>query len=288
MAGFAVVTDSNADLTTGYAAEHGVAEVQLTYVLDGVTRECGDPSLSPAAFYEHMRQGAMPKTAAVNVEQASTMFRSLLEKGQDVLCIAFSSALSATCSNCQVAAQELEGEFPGRKIIVMDSLCASAGEGLLVSRAVEYRDAGMAVEEAASRILADIPHIAHLFTVDNLFHLHRGGRVSKAAAVVGTMLGVKPMMHVDAQGRLTPIGKIRGRKQALTALVDGMGKQMDPERCDCFAISHGDCPEDAAFVVSEIEKRFGIQRHTVSYVGPTLGAHAGPGTVALFFYAKER
>lgn len=285
---FIIATDSSADLTPGYARDNGIVELQLTYLLDGVTRACNDPSLSPGAFYDRMRGGAMPKTAAVNMDQAVSLLRPHLERGKDILCIAFSSALSATCSNITMAAGELTEQFPDRKVTVVDSLCASSGQGLLVTRAVEYRKAGLTLEETEKRIREDIPHIAHLFTVDDLFHLQRGGRVSKATALVGTMLGIKPTLHVDNTGRLTATGKIRGRKQSLLALVDGMGRQMDREKCDCFAISHGDCLEEAEFVAAEVEKRFGIERHTIAYVGPSTGAHSGPGTMALFFYATER
>lgn len=288
MSEFAILTDSNADFAPGYAAENGVVEVQLTYLIDEVSYECNDPALPRDAFYDKMRAGAMPKTAAVNVEQAREALLPLLEAGRDVLCIAFSAALSATCSNLRVAAAELAEQFPNRRLSVVDSLCASSGEGMLVARAVEYRAAGLTMEETERRVREDIPHIAHLFTVDDLFNLQRGGRVSKAAAVVGTMLGIKPTLHVDGQGRLVPTGKVRGRKQSLLALVEGMGRQMDREKCECFAVSHGDCLEDAEFVAAEVEKRFGIRRHTIAYVGPTIGAHSGPGTVALFFYAACR
>lgn len=285
---FAIVTDSNADLEPGYAAGNDVTEVELTYEIEGVSYACNDPALSRSAFYDKMRAGAMPKTAAVNVGQAKEAFLKFLEAGRDILCVAFSSALSATWNNFRVAGEELAEQFPGQKIVVLDSLCASSGEGMLVARAVGYRDAGLALEETERRLREDAPHIAHLFTVDDLHHLHRGGRVSKATAVVGTMLGIKPTLHVDDAGKLVPTGKVRGRKQSLLALVECMGKQIDPEKCDRFAVSHGDCLEDAKFVAQEVEKRFGIRPHTTAFVGPTVGAHSGPGTVALFFYAKER
>lgn len=283
-----IVTDSNADFVPGYAAEKGIIEVELTYLLGGASYRCNDPAVSRAEFYQRMRAGEMPKTSAVNVADTKSLLTPALQEGNDLLCIMFSSALSGTFQNTCLAAEELRLSFPEREIIVIDSLCASAGEGLLVSRAVNYRGLGLTLQEAASRIQADIPHIAHLFTVDDLFHLQRGGRVSKAAAVIGSMLGIKPTLHVDEEGRLVPTGKVRGRRQALLALADNMERQMDTGRCDCFAISHGDCLDDAEFLADEIQRRFGISRHTISYVGPTIGAHSGPGTVALFFYASVR
>lgn len=285
---FRIVTDSNSDMAPGFAEEHGILELELTYLMEEKSYRCNDPALSRAEFYQKMRDGQMPKTAAVNVEDVTATLTPALEAGSDLLCIMFSSNLSATCSSTQIAAKELAERFPERKIAVVDTLCASAGESLLVSQAVKYQKAGLSLEETEKRIREDAPHIAHLITVNDLFHLHRGGRVSATAAVVGSVLGIKPTIRVDEEGRLLPTGKVRGRRQSLISLVDGMEKQMDRERCDCYAITHGDCAEDAAFVVEEIRKRLGIEEHTISYVGPTIGAHSGPGTIALCFYAKFR
>lgn len=288
MASFAIVTDSNADILPEFVKEKEIIEVQLSYSMDGKSYLCNDPALSRSEFYKAMRVGSMPKTAAVNVSQATEEFRSLLECGFDILCIAFSSALSATYQSFFVAAQELKEQFPERRIVVIDTLCASAGEALVVSRAVTYRDTGCTLDEAAQRVREDSAKIAHLITVDDLFHLHRGGRVSKTTAIVGSIMGIKPTLRVNEEGRIVPLGKVRGRKQALLALVDEMEKMYDPEKCDTVYLSHGDCLEDVEFVVGEIEKRFGIKEHVISYIGPTVGAHSGPSTVALFFYAKHR
>ena len=285
---YRIVTDSNADLVPGYAASHSILEMELTYTLDGRTYRCNDPALSRPAFYHLMREGKMPITAQVNLEMAKECLTPYLVQGQDLLCIMFSSALSGTYNSVCLAAEELREQFPDRKILVLDSLSASAGQGMLVTRAVQNQELGLSLEENAARIREDIPHLAHLFTVDDLNHLRRGGRVSATAAIMGTMLGIKPLLHVDDLGRLIPTGKVRGRKQSLLRLVDGMEEQMDPAHCDCFALSHGDCLEDAQFVADEVQRRFGIHDYTISYVGPTIGANSGPGTVALFFYAKRR
>lgn len=285
---YVIVTDSCADMVPGFAAENHIVELELTYTIGGVTRPCNDPSLSRPAFYDMVRAGEMPITAQVNIEDAVRALTPLLDAGSDLLCIMFSSALSGTYNSVRLAAEELAPQYPTQRIIVLDSLAASAGQGMLVARAVMYREQGLSLDESAERIKEDIPRQAHLFTVDDLNHLHRGGRVSKTAAVFGTMLGIKPLLHVDDAGRLIPTGKVRGRRNSLLGLVEGMARQMDPEKCDRFAISHGDCIDDAQFVADEACRRFGLKDYTISYVGPVIGAHSGPGTVALFFYAKHK
>ena len=285
---YVIVTDSCADMVPGFAAENHIVELELTYTIGGVTRPCNDPSLSRPAFYDMVRAGEMPITAQVNIEDAVRALTPLLDAGSDLLCIMFSSALSGTYNSVRLAAEELAPQYPTQRIIVLDSLAASAGQGMLVARAVMYREQGLSLDESAERIKEDIPRQAHLFTVDDLNHLHRGGRVSKTAAVFGTMLGIKPLLHVDDAGRLIPTGKVRGRRNSLLGLVEGMARQMDPEKCDRFAISHGDCIDDAQFVADEVCRRFGLKDYTISYVGPVIGAHSGPGTIALFFLGRER
>lgn len=285
---FLLVTDSNADMVPGFAAANHVTEMELTYTMDDKTYRCNDPALSRPDFYNLMRSGKMPITAQINLENAKTKLTPLLDAGNDVLAILFSSALSGTYNSVRMAADELSPQYPDRRIIVIDSLCASAGLGLLIDRAVRYKEEGLSLEECAAQIQEDIPHIAHLFTVDDLHHLHRGGRVSVTTAVLGSMLGIKPVLHVDDSGRLIPTGKVRGRKASLMALVHNMEEQIDREHCDKFFISHGDCIEDAQFVADEISRQLGIHNYSISYVGPTIGAHSGPGTVAFFFYAKVR
>ncbi|EOS62375.1 MULTISPECIES: DegV family protein [unclassified Anaerotruncus] len=288
MAAFTIVTDSNSDLVPGYAAENEIIEMELTYTMDGKTYRCNDPAYTRSAFYNEMRTGKLPITAQINITDVKEHLRPCLLAGQDLLCVMFSSALSGTYHSTCLAAEELRAEFPEREICVIDTLSASLGEGMLVMRAAELRDQGMTLRETDAVLRGELPQIAALFTVDDLHHLHRGGRVSAATAVVGSMLNIKPILHVDDQGRLTAVGKVRGRKASLLELVDRMGKQMDRERCTRFAISHGDCIEDAQFVANEVCRRYGLKNYSVSYVGPTIGAHSGPGTVALFFLAHTR
>lgn len=288
MENYTIVTDSNADMLPGFAAKNGVEELELTYTMDGKTYHCNDTAFTRPEFYAKMRAGMMPITAQINPEDANEKLIPLLEAGSDVLCVMFSSGLSGTYNSVRIAAEELAPKYPARKIVVIDTLCASAGLGMLIQNAVDYRAAGDSLDEAAVKLRADAPRMAHLFTVDDLHHLRRGGRVSAATAVVGSMLNIKPVLHVDDEGHLTPTGKVRGRKASLLCLVDNMEKQFDRARCKRFAISHGDCLEDAEFVAHEIGKRMGIKDYSVNFVGPTIGAHSGPGTVALFFAANVR
>ena len=288
MQNFTIVTDSNADLLPQFISANGVVEMQLTYIMEDRSYACHDPAMTRHEFYEKMRGGKMPQTAAVNMSDAITLLEPALEQGKDVLCIMFSSALSATYNSVCLAKEEIADRFPDRKIIVIDTLSASGGQGMLVELAVAYRAQGLSIDETADRIRGDAPHIAHLITVDDLFHLQRGGRVSATAAVVGSVLGIKPMLHVNDAGKLLPTGKVRGRKQSLLALASAMEEMVDRDKCDWFSITHGDCEEDAKFLIAEIAKRTGIQKHTINYIGPTVGAHSGPGTVALFFYANKR
>ena len=239
-----------------------------------------------------MRAGSMPTTAQVNPEQAKEAFKKCLEQGKDVLYIAFSSGLSGTYGSAVIAARELEEdkEYPGRKVIVLDSLSASLGEGLLVHKAVMLKEAGKSMEETADWVEKNKLHLCHNFTVDDLFHLHRGGRVSKATAILGTMINIKPVLHVDDEGHLIAIGKVRGRKKSLSALVDRMAEQIRgyEEQNDVVFISHGDCGEDAEYVKKLVQERFGVESFIINHVGPTIGAHSGPGTLALFFVGNPR
>lgn len=241
-------------------------------------------------FYNRMRNGSMPTTSQVNPEQARKAFTACLEQGRDVLYIAFSSGLSGTYNSGKLAAEELkeEGRFPERKLVVLDSLSASLGEGLLVHKAVQMKESGSSLEEVADWVEKHKLELCHNFTVDDLFHLHRGGRVSKATAILGTMINIKPILHVDDEGHLIAIGKVRGRKKSLTALVDRMGEQIQGFENPVVFISHGDCLEDAKYVEKLVRERFGVENFIINHVGPTIGAHSGPGTIALFFMGNPR
>lgn len=212
----------------------------------------------------------------------------MLAEGEDVLYIAFSSGLSGTCQSAFIAKQQLEEQFPGRRVEVFDSLAASMGEGLLVYLAAQQQKAGLTLDQLLAWLKENVLHLCHWFTVDDLNHLKRGGRVSAATALVGTMLGIKPVLHVDDEGHLIPVSKVRGRKQSLDELVRKMAETvLDPAGQTVF-ISHGDCLADAQYVEKRIRETLGVKKFYINFIGPVIGAHSGPGTVALFFLGQHR
>lgn len=287
---FIITTDTTADLPEDYIARHNLGIMSLTYTMEGVTYDREHP-MDVKEFYAKMREGQLPTTSQVNPETAKEIFRDLADKNDcDILHIAFSSGLSGSYNSARVAAEELaEENFPHR-IVVIDSLCASLGEGLLVHKAVSLMENGKSLDEIAEWVENNKLHLVHNFTVDDLFHLYRGGRVSKTAAFLGTVINLKPILHVDDEGHLIPLSKVRGRKKSLLALVDSMEKQMGSYRDqnDIVFISHGDCIEDAQFVADQVKERFGIDSFLINYVGSTIGAHSGPGTIALFYLGEYR
>ncbi len=290
MRNYIITTDTTADLPESYIQERGLGIMSLSYTIDGETYDRSH-ELPVKEFYAKMRNGSLPTTSQVNPEAAKEIFLDMMEqKDSDILHIAFSSGLSGSCNSARIGAQELAEEYEKHQVIVIDSLCASLGEGLLVHKALENQKKGMSLEENAKWLEENKLHLVHNFTVDDLFHLHRGGRVSKTAAVIGTMINLKPILHVDDQGHLIPLSKVRGRKKSLIALVDSMEKQMGSYRNqnDIVFISHGDSEEDAKFVAGLIKQRFGIESFLINYVGPTIGAHSGPGTMALFYMGEYR
>lgn len=289
MSKFIITTDTTCDLPKEYLEEHDIKLLPLYYNFNG-TIYGGKNDLDLKKFYDMMRGGAMPTTMAVNPETAREVFTELLNEGYDILHIAFSSALSGSCSVAATVARELCEERPGAKITVIDSLCASLGEGLLVHYAMQLKESGKTMEETADWLEKNKLNLCHIFTVDDLHHLHRGGRVSKTTAIIGTLINVKPILHVDNDGRLVPLNNVRGRKKALVALVDQMESRIKGFELqnETVFISHGDCIEDAQFVADLIKERFGIKNFLINYVSATIGAHSGPGTVALFFVGNPR
>lgn len=287
---FVIMTDSCCDLTASMAEELGLAVLPLSLHMDGsVYRNWLDGRDIPfPEFYSRVRQGENATTAAVSVGDFEAEMRKVLATGRDILCVNFSSALSTTYQSASIAAEDLRPEFPEAKIYVVDSLCASLGQGLLVWLCAQERKKGRTLEEVRDFAEATKGKICHWFTVDDLNHLKRGGRISAATALFGTMLSIKPVMHVDDGGHLTPVSKARGRRASLLALVDEMEKTaIEPEKQTIF-ISHGDCLPDAEFVAEEIRRRFGTQDIRINYVGPVIGSHSGPGTMALFFVGTPR
>lgn len=290
MSDFIITTDTTSDLPADYVKAHQIGMLSLSYTINGTTYTWDNP-LPVKDFYDCMRSGSLPTTSQANPTQASAMFEEIITgQNADILHIAFSSGLSGSYNSAKLAAEELAEKYPDRRIIVIDSLCASLGEGLLVHKAVTMKEQGHSLTEAADWIEENKLHLVHNFTVNDLFHLYRGGRVSKTAAFVGTMISLKPILHVDNEGHLIPLSKVRGRKKSLTALVDAMEKQLGSwrDKNDIVFISHGDCIEDAQFVADRIKEQFGYDSFLINYVGPTIGAHTGPGVVALFYMGDYR
>lgn len=289
---FKITTDSTADLPIEYMDEHNIGCLPISYILDDITYG-EDKKLDWKEFYRLMREESkMPTTSQINPEEAKRYLEKYIQTDKEILHLAFSSGLSGTCNNMRLAAEEIMEEHPDVKIIVPDSLCASLGEGLFVHKAVKLRDEGKTMEETAEWLQKNVLNFVHIFTVDDLYHLYRGGRVNKTAAVIGTLVSVKPKLHVDNEGRLILIGKLRGRKKSLNALVDymeeKMGSWLQENKDDYVFISHGDCLEDAEYVRDQIKERFGMENFLISHIGPTIGAHSGAGTVALFFMGESR
>lgn len=290
MSDYVITTDNTADLPEDYIKEHNLGVMSLTYTIDGKTYN-RENSLPCEEFYAKMRAGSMPTTSQVNPQEAKREFERFLEKGgNNILHIAFSSGLSGSSNSARIAAEELMEERPGCRIRVVDSLCASLGEGLLVHHALRLKREGMGFEELADWLEGHKLNLVHNFTVDDLFHLYRGGRVSRMTAVVGTMINIKPVLHVDNEGHLIPVSKARGRKKSLIQLVDSMERQIGGwrDKNDMIFISHGDCIEDARFVADLVKQRLGFEKFLINHVGPTIGAHSGPGTVALFYLGDVR
>ncbi len=290
MSNYVIITDSSCDLPDTLVKELELTVLPLAFTMDGKTyRNWPDNrDMSPKEFYGKQRQGLMATTNAVNVEEAAQAIESVLKEGLDALVLAFSSGLSSTCNAFQIAAQELADRYPERKVFVVDTLSASLGQGMFVYQAAKMRQAGKPIEEVRDWAEQYRFHQCHWFTVNDLFFLKKGGRVSAATAVVGTMLQIKPVMHMDDEGHLIKVDTARGRKNSLLALVDKLGELAEDPASQTMFISNSDCLEDAQFVADEVKKRYGVKEIIINSIGPVIGAHTGPGCVALFFTGKHR
>ena len=290
MAGnYVIITETTCDLPQEYYTKNDITAITLTYALDGTEYDGSfENSLSPNLFYDKLRKGIMAKTSAVGPETFSNVFEPVLESGRDILYVAFSSGLSSTYQNACIAKDELLEKYPNRRIFIVDSLAASLGEGLLVDLILRYSKNELDVEALAAYAESVKQNVCHYFTVDDLNHLYRGGRVSKTTAFVGTMLGIKPILHVDENGKLINIGKVRGRKASLDALAAKMEAKIKGFDNPYVFISHGDCLDDAKYVAAKIKEKYGIKTEIINHVGPVIGSHSGPGTVALFFIGCNR
>lgn len=284
------MTDSTADLPDDFYQENNIGCMFVPYLLNGVTYQEKN-RLDPKEFYRLMRQEqAMPTTSQINPVQTLDYFRGWLKESKQILCLSFSSGLSGLYNSVAIAAQLAMEEDPQAKIIVIDSLCAELGEGMFVYTARQLQKQGLSMEENAAWLRENICHFAHVFTVDNLYHLYRGGRVSRATAAVGTVMNIKPLLHVDDTGHLIPVRNVRGRKKALNSLVDMMEEKTEgyTSPFDIVMIGHSDCEADALYVRDEVRRRFGRTNFLINYIGPTIGAHIGPDALTLFFFGKCR
>ena len=290
MSDYVILTESSSDISLKIAADNDIQVMPMDFILEGKSyaHYADSREMDVKAFYQKLRDGAVVTTAAENVEDYMTWVKPLLEQGKDVLLVVFSSGLSSTFSTANVALAELREQYPDRKILAVDSLCASAGEALLAYYAAQNRAKGMSIEENAQWLEDNKLHLAHWFTVDDLMFLKRGGRVSSATALVGTMLSIKPVLHVDDEGHLINVGKARGRKASMKALADKAAETGVDLSNQVIFISHGDCLDDAQWLAQEVRDRFHPVDVVISDIGPVIGAHSGPGTLALYFMATHR
>ena len=284
-----VVIDSCTDLPYEYIKGHNIPVVNFTYHFKG--KDNTDDffqSIDPTIFYNRIRAGEMPTTSQVNTELYIKTFRPYLEEKRPVICLCFSSALSGSYNSCVLAKGILEEEYPNADLTIIDTKAASLGSGLIAWHAIKMLEEGASKEELVQWIETNLLKVAHWFTVNDLNHLKRGGRVSGATAFIGTMLDIKPILHVDDEGLLVPVSKVKGRKKSLRALFEKLQETIVSPEGQMIFISHGDAQEDAQYLADMIKKEYKVQDVLINHVGPVIGAHAGPGTIALFFLATGR
>lgn len=288
---FEIVTDSGSNLKEEYIEKNGLHILPLTFMIDNKQYQSylkGERT-DLQQFYTMMREGKVITTSLPNLAEAEQLIRGILESGKDVLYLGFSSGLSGTFEAMDILLRELRSEFTDRQVISLDTFAASGGQGLIVYYAVKMAQEGKSLEEVAAWVDENKFKLAHWFTVDDLMFLFRGGRVSKTSAWAGTMLNIKPILHVDNEGHLIPQEKVRGRKKSLNALVDHMRESVSrPAAEQIIFINHGDCIEDAEYIAEKVREEFGVKDIVINYVDPVIGAHSGPGTLALFFLAENR
>lgn len=284
---YIITVNSTVDLPKVWLEEREVPVIPLKYTIDGETYTDME-GLTSKEFFDKLRDGKMATTSQINPEEAREYFEPFLKEGKDVLHLGFSSGLSGTLNSMRIAAEELKEDYPDAKIYIIDTLCACMGEGLLLYYALKQKDAGKNIDEVAKWAEENKLHICHNVTVDDLHHLHRGGRVSKTAAVLGTMVQIKPVIHMDNNGCLQVIGKERGRKKALNKIVSMAAEQIQGWENDMAMITHGDCIEDAEYVAKQVREKLGIQEILINNIGTVIGSHTGPGVVAVFVMGNAR
>ena len=285
---FVIFTDSGCDIPRATLDQWGVRYCWLTYVFEGDERQYGNYDMPYREFYDRVRAGGLARTSAVNAETFRAGFSPVLEQGKDILYIGLSSGISATYNNAVIAAEELRELYPEREIRCVDTLGASAGSGLLLYMAVQKKEAGGSLAECEQLVLDNRMKLCHWFTVEDLVYLKRGGRISAATAFVGNILSFKPVLHVDDNGQLVNMFKVRGRRASLEAMADKYGELALNKAGGTVFISHGDCADDAKRLSDMLLERYGVKVAMTVYVGPVIGAHSGPGTMALFFLGEQK
>lgn len=285
---FVITTEDTTDLPPSYFKENNVGAVSLHCMMDDNVYTIENP-MDPKLFFDNLRKGKLPTTSQINPSEAEEFFEAYVKDGYDVLHLAFSSGLSGSYSSAMIGAQAVMEKYPDSKIVVIDTLCASLGEGLIVDYAVKLKAQGKSLEEIATFVEENKHNLTHIFIVDDLFHLYRGGRVSKLAAIFGTMASIKPIMHVDDNGKLTLVTKARGRKKSIEMQAELMGEYLGkykdtPQKA---FISHGDCLQEAEYLAKLIKEKYGIDSY-INYIGTTIGTHTGCGVIALFFMGEKR
>lgn len=285
---YIIFTDSACDVEPELLRQWGVSYADMTFTFVGDSREYINSDISVKEFYDRMREGANAKTAAINADAFMKGFEPLLKEGKDILYVAFSSGLSTTVNSAHMAAEQLAEEYPDRKIVIVDTLAASAGGGLMVYMAVQKKNSGASLEENAAYIESLTAQHCIWFTVDDLEYLKRGGRVSPAVAFVGGLLGIKPVLQMDSEGHLVKVSTARGRKRAIEALADKYGELSYENKDTPIFISHADCMGEAQQLADMLKTRYGVEVTLITNIGPIIGSHSGPGTIALFFIGKHR
>ncbi len=288
MSDYVIFVDSACDISPNVLKEWKVDFCSLNLVFSGQDKEFSDHEIEAHTFYERMRNGDLPKTSAINIGTFLNYFEEYAKQGKDVLYLAFSSGLSSTCNFAREAANDVMSEYPNVKITVVDSLSASAGYGLLLYLVCQNKANGMSIEENAAFIEKARYTVSHWFTVDDLKYLKAGGRISATTALIGGMLHIKPILKVDNEGKLISVHKARGRKAAIKTLADEYGNSATDKSNGTVFISHGDCIEDAELLAQYLKDGYGVDTTLITYIGPVIGSHSGPGTLALFFVSNER
>ena len=287
MRDYVITVNSTVDLPKEWLEERHVPVIPLKYTIDGETYTDME-GLSAKEFFDKLREGKMSTTSQVNPEEAADMLEPFLKEGKDILHLGFSSGLSGTLNSMKIAGEMLQEKYPEAKVIVIDTLCACLGEALLLYKALQQKEKGMNIDELAQWVEENKLHICHNVTVDDLHHLQRGGRISKTTAVLGTLVQIKPIIHMDDNGKLQVIGKERGRKKSLNKIVDMAVEQSKGWDNDIIMITHGDCIDDAEYVAKLVREKMGIDNILINNIGTVIGSHTGPGVVAVFCMGNKR